>query len=92
MKHPRWCNKLNIHQCFQSQTKHNSDRSTNKMQQFHVYYLTFMCGSPCFGRHSAHHQGRTIALGASGFTDGAWLLVVVYQTTTKSAPTAKLQR
>jgi hypothetical protein len=27
-----------------------------------------MCGSPCFGRLSAHHQESTTALGASGFT------------------------
>ena len=41
------------------------------MQQFHqVYYLTFMCGSTCFGRLSAHHQKRTTALGASGSTVG----------------------
>jgi len=39
-----------------------------------VYYLTFMCGSTCFGRLSAHHQERTTALGASGFTVGAWRL------------------
>jgi hypothetical protein len=43
-----------------------------------VYYLTFMCGSTCFGRLSAHHQERTTALGASGFTAGV-LLVVVWQ-------------
>jgi hypothetical protein len=36
------------------------------------YYLTFMCGSTCFGRFLAHHQELTIALGASGFTVGAW--------------------
>jgi len=33
--------------------------------------LTFMCGSTCFGRLSAHHQERTTALGASGFTVGS---------------------
>jgi len=33
-----------------------------------VYYLRFMCGSTCFGRLSAHHQERTTALRASGFT------------------------
>jgi hypothetical protein len=33
-----------------------------------VYYLTFMCGSTCFGRLLAHHQERTPALGASGST------------------------
>jgi hypothetical protein len=37
-----------------------------------VYYLTFMCGSTCFGHLSAHHQGRTTALGTPGFTVGAW--------------------
>ena len=35
-----------------------------------VYYLTFMCGSTCFGRLPAHHQEHTTALGASGFTVG----------------------
>jgi hypothetical protein len=39
-----------------------------------VYYLKFMCGSTCFGRLSAHHQERTTALEASGFTVGAWRL------------------
>jgi len=28
----------------------------------------FMYGSTCFGRFSVHHQERTTALGASGFT------------------------
>jgi hypothetical protein len=31
-----------------------------------VYYLTFMCGSTCFGCLSAHHQERKTALRASG--------------------------
>jgi len=35
-----------------------------------VYYLTFMCGSTCFGRLPARHQEHTTALGASGFTVG----------------------
>jgi CRISPR/Cas system type I-B associated protein Csh2 (Cas7 group RAMP superfamily) len=54
--------------------KVDSNKSTNKMHQIHVYYLTFMCGSTCLGRLSAHHQERTTALGASGFTVGAWRL------------------
>jgi hypothetical protein len=33
-----------------------------------------MCGSTCFGRLPTHHQERTTALGASGFTVGAWWL------------------
>jgi hypothetical protein len=37
-----------------------------------VYYLTFTCGSTCFGRFSAHHQELTTALAASGFTVGDW--------------------
>jgi len=62
------------------------------MQQFHKFiYFTFMCGSTCFGRLSAHHQERTTALEASGFTVRA-LLFVVWQTTNNNAPTAKLQR
>jgi len=36
-----------------------------------VYYLTFTCGSTCFGRLHAHHQELTTALLASGFTVGA---------------------
>jgi hypothetical protein len=60
-----------------------------------VYYLTFMCGSTCFGRLPVHYQEHTTALGASGFTvteaAGA-LLVVVWQTTTNNAPAASLQR
>jgi len=39
-----------------------------------VYYLTFMCGSTCFGRFLAHHQELTTALTASGFTVGSWRL------------------
>jgi hypothetical protein len=35
-----------------------------------LYYLTFMCGSTCFGRLPAHHQEHTAAIGASGFTVG----------------------
>jgi hypothetical protein len=59
-----------------------------------VYYSTFMCGSTCFGRLSAHHQERTTALGASGFTGGALLVVVwqVCQTMTNNAAPATLQR
>jgi len=46
-----------------------------------VYYLTFICGSTCFGRLSTHHQELTTALGASGFyrwsvAVGALLVVV----------------
>jgi hypothetical protein len=39
-----------------------------------VYYLTFMCGSTCFGCLFAHHQEHTTALGALGFTVGEWRL------------------
>jgi hypothetical protein len=35
-----------------------------------------MCSSTCFGRLHAYHQELTAALAASGFTVGAWLLVV----------------
>ena len=31
-----------------------------------VYYLTFMCGSTCFGRLLAHHREHTTALGLAG--------------------------
>ena len=50
------------------------------MQQFDTFvttYLTFMCGSTCFGRLSAHHQERITALAASGFTVGAWRLATL---------------
>jgi len=33
-----------------------------------------MCDSTCFGRLSAHRQEHTTAIGASGFTVGAWRL------------------
>jgi hypothetical protein len=70
------------------------------MQQFsQVYYLTFMCGSTCFGRLLAHHQERTTALGASGFTVGeqrlercwSWSGRITRQTTTNNRflPTVK---
>jgi hypothetical protein len=46
------------------------------MQQFlKFYYLTFVCGSTCFGRPPAHHQERITALGASGSTVGRKRLV-----------------
>jgi len=38
------------------------------LQFFQVYYLTFMCGSTCFGRLPAHHQEHTNTLAASGIT------------------------
>jgi hypothetical protein len=46
------------------------DQQNAKVSQ--VYYLTFMCGSTCFGRFLAHHQELTTALTASGFTVGVW--------------------
>jgi hypothetical protein len=36
--------------------------------------LTFMSGSTCFESLSTYHQERRTALGASGFTVGAWPL------------------
>jgi hypothetical protein len=36
-----------------------------------------MYGSTCFGRLSAHYQDHTTALGASGFTVGALLVMVL---------------
>ena len=70
----------NIHQNKQD----NSRSLTNTMIQIiqptrcakvsQVYYLTFMCGSTCFGRLPAHHQEHTAALGASGFTAEVWRL------------------
>jgi hypothetical protein len=52
-----------------------------------VYYLTFMYGSTCFGRLSAHHQKRTTALGASGFTVGAWRLESCWSWSARPRPT-----
>jgi hypothetical protein len=67
------------------------------MRQFHKFiYLTFVCGSTCFGCLHAHQQELTTALTASGFAVGALvvaaLLVVVWpvmtdQTTTSNAAT-----
>jgi hypothetical protein len=55
-----------------------------------VYYSTFICGSTCFGRHPAHHQEHTTALGASGSTFGRKRLERCWswsgQTTTNNAP------
>jgi len=66
------------------------------MQQFHkFFYLTFMCGSTCFGRLSAHHQECTTAPRASGSTVGVWWLERCWpwsMTTTNNAPTTMLQR
>jgi len=59
-----------------------------------VYYLTFVCGSTCFGRLHTHHQELTTALTASGFTVRALvlaaLLVVVWSVMTRPRPTALL--
>jgi len=55
----------------------------------------FMCASTCFGSLSAHHQERTTALGASGFTIGVWRLERCWswsKTMINNAPTAMLQR
>jgi hypothetical protein len=39
------------------------------MQQFsEFFYSTFICGSTCFGRRTAHHQEHTTANAASIFT------------------------
>jgi len=61
-----------------------------------VYYLTFMCGSTCFGRLSANHQERTTALRTSGFTVGAWQLELCWswsyhdqQRSNRCSPTVK---
>jgi len=35
---------------------------------FRVFYSTFICGSTCFGRRTAHHQEHTTAPAVSGFT------------------------
>jgi len=51
-----------------------------------------MCGSTCFGHLPAHHQERTTALGASGFTVVGRGLAGTCQTTTNNAPTATFQR
>jgi hypothetical protein len=47
------------------------NESKNKIV-LQVYYLTFMYGSTCFGRLSAHHQEHTAALATSDFTVGEW--------------------
>jgi hypothetical protein len=53
---------------------HHTIQITNQQDAtiLQVYYLTFMCGSTCFGRFLAHHQELTTALAASGFTVGVW--------------------
>jgi len=64
-----------------------------------VYYLSFMCGSTCFGRLPARHQERTAALGVSGFTVGekrlehcwSWSGRLTCQTMTNNARSASLQ-
>jgi len=52
-----------------------------------VYCLTFMYGSTCIGRLSAHHQERTTAIGASGFTVGAWRLERCWSWSGRPPPT-----
>jgi hypothetical protein len=54
-------------------SSYNSNKLNNYMTTVsQVYYLTFTCGSTCFGRLHAHNQELTTALAASGFTVGAW--------------------
>jgi len=48
-----------------------------------------MCGSTCFERFHAHHQGHTTALAASGFTVGAWWPDHDQQRCYHQAPTVK---
>ena len=52
-----------------------------------VYYLTFMCGSTCSGRLRPHHQERTTALGASGFTVGEKRLEHCWSWSARPRPT-----
>jgi hypothetical protein len=52
-----------------------------------VYCLTFMCGSTCFEGPSAHHQERTTALGASGFTVGEWRMERCWSWSARPRPT-----
>jgi hypothetical protein len=52
-----------------------------------VYYLTFMCGSTCFGRLSAHHQEHTTALGASGVIVGEKRLERCWSWSARPRPT-----
>jgi hypothetical protein len=48
------------------------------MQQFHKFITLRLCVAQHVSGASVHHQERTTALGTSGFTVGA-LLVVVWQ-------------
>jgi hypothetical protein len=49
-------------------SSYDSNKLTNKITTVsQVYYLTFMCGSACFGRFLAHHQGLTTALADVSF-------------------------
>jgi hypothetical protein len=63
-------------------------QKSRKMQKVsQIYYLTFICGSTCFGLLSAHHQERKTALGASDFTVGAWCLERCWSWSTRPRPT-----
>ena len=61
-----------------------------------IYYSTFICGSTCFGRLSAHHQEHTTALGASGSTFGRKRLERCWswsgRTTTNNAPAVSFRK
>jgi hypothetical protein len=74
-------------------------KQPKRCNSFKSLLLDFMYGSTCFGRPSAHHQERTTAIRASGFTVGIWRLErcwswsgITCQTTTNNFPTATLQR
>jgi hypothetical protein len=51
----------------------------SKMQQcIKIYYSLFIWSSPCFGRHTAHHQEPKTALAASGFEYVSGTLKLLY--------------
>jgi hypothetical protein len=76
-----------LRDALQNENVYESNNSTNKMQQFHKYYLTFVCGSTYFGRLPAHHQEHTTALGASGLTVGEQGLVRCWAWSARPRPT-----
>jgi len=65
----------------------SNNSTTQNATVSQIYYLTFMCGATCFGRLPAHHQERTTAVGASGFTVGAWRLERCWSWSGRPRPT-----
>ena len=69
-------------------SSYDSNKSTNKMQQFHKFITWRSCvAQHVSGRFLAYHQEQTAALEASGFTVGKWRLERCWSWSVRPRPT-----